>query len=194
MLEPTVRLLAVPAMLETILRLDEPSLLVTTEAVTPRPAEPMAVASVESVLSEEMVRVVAVPEPTWMEIEPVSVSLALVIPIRVALEAVALVLPDAAVPAFTVALSVVLLAAIVLSLTVIFPSAPEVPETRLKREPDESLSTEAVMPTPEALIVEANSESVLSVELSLRVNAVPEPTCSVIDPESVVEALGISAR
>jgi hypothetical protein len=41
-----------------------------------------------------MVSVVAVPEPTAMLIEPVSVSLALVIPSSVLLEAVALLLPE----------------------------------------------------------------------------------------------------
>jgi hypothetical protein len=56
-----------------------------------------------------------------------------------------------------------LLAAIEFELIVIFPSAPEVPETRLSREPEESVSTLAVHAHPEALIVEASPESVLSV-------------------------------
>lgn len=77
---------------------------------------------------------------------------------------------------------------------VMFPVAPEVPETRLRREPEESVSTEAVIPTPDALMVEASPASVLLVEFSVMVNDEPLPACNVIEPDSVLEALGISAR
>jgi hypothetical protein len=87
-----------------------------------------------------------------------------------------------------------LLAVIVLLLTMMFPPAPEVPETRLNRDPDESVSTAAVMPTEEALIVEASPASVLFEEFSVMVSAVPLPACSVIEPESVLEELGISDK
>ena len=50
--------------------------------------------------------------------------------------------------------------AIEFALTVMSPVAPDVPETRLSREPEESVSTLAVMPTPEELIAAASPASV----------------------------------
>ena len=61
----------------------EPLASVSTEAETPMAAELIAAARPERVLSEEpMVRVWAVPEPTWMESEPESVSFELVMALR----------------------------------------------------------------------------------------------------------------
>ncbi len=73
------------------------------------------------------------------------------------------------------------------------PLAPEVAETRLRREPVASVSTLAVMPTPEELMAEARPERVLSEELREMVCAVPLPTLSVTEPDSVSELLAISA-
>ena len=81
-----------------------------------------------------------------------------------------------------------------LALTTMLPPAPEVPETRLSREPDASVSTLAVTPAPEALMAAARPESVLFDELSVMVYAVALPARSVIDPESVSDALTISFR
>src|SRR6202041_1826358 len=80
-----------------------------------------------------------------------------------------------------------------LELTVIFPFAPDVPETRLKRDPEASVSTLAVMPAPEELMAAASPESVLSDEI-LMVCAGPLPACSVTEPDSLSEALDTSAR
>jgi hypothetical protein len=49
------------------------------------------------------------------------------------------------------------------------PSEPDVPEIKLSREPEESVSTLAVTPIPDELIAEANPESVSSVESSVMV-------------------------
>ena len=81
-----------------------------------------------------------------------------------------------------------------LALTVMFPLAPEVPETRLRREPVASVSTLAVTPAFEALMAAARPESVSFDEFSVTVCAVPLPTCKVIEPARVSEALVISAR
>ena len=75
-----------------------------------------------------------------------------------------------------------------------FPKAPEVPETRLNNEPEESVSTLALMPTAEALMVAANPANVLSDEFSVMVNCVPLPACSVMEPLSGSLALAICAR
>ena len=80
-------------------------------------------------------------------------------------------------------------------LTRMFPSAPEVPETRLTREPEESVSTLAVIPTPDELMADAKPASVLSDEFSAMVCCAPLlPTCSVIDPDRESEALVMGAR
>ena len=71
------------------------------------------------------------------------------------------------------------------------PPAPEVPETRLSIDPAESVSTLALMPTPDALIVAASLASVLLDEFSVMVNAVPLPAFSVTDPDSGSLALAI---
>ena len=69
-----------------------------------------------------------------------------------------------------------LVATIEFALTVIFPPAPEVPDTRLNREPEESVSTLATMPTPDELMADASPASVLLEEFSVIVWAVPLPT------------------
>jgi hypothetical protein len=75
-LESTVNAPPAPGVSETSERLDDP-LLVTTEAVTPIAALLIAAASVASVLLDELTAIVcAVPLPTWIEIEPESVSAA----------------------------------------------------------------------------------------------------------------------
>ena len=127
--------------------------------------------------------------PRVMLSVPVNCSLELATADRSAVEAW---LP---LPAVTVALSVLLAAALSeLSLTTMFPPVPEVPDTRLRREPVASVSTLAVMPTPEALMAEARPARVSSEEPSVMVCAVPLPTCSVTEPESVSAPLAISAR
>jgi hypothetical protein len=52
----------------------------------------------------------------------------------------------------------------VLSLTVMFPFEPDVPETMLSREPVASVSTLALMPAPDELMADANPASELSLE------------------------------
>jgi hypothetical protein len=85
-------------------------------------------------------------------------------------------------------------AAIEFELMVMFPLAPDVPDTRLSRDPEESVSTLAVIPTPDELIAEASPDSVLFVEPSVMVCAVPVPTFSVMDPDKVVEELATGAK
>jgi len=62
------------------------------------------------------------------------------------------------------------------ALIAMFPPAPDVPDTRLNREPVASVSTLAVIPAPDALIADASPESVFSDESSVMVLAVPLPT------------------
>src|SRR5215469_1416249 len=75
-----------------------------------------------------------------------------------------------------------------------FPFAPDVPDTRLNRDPVASVSTLAEMPTPDELIAAASPASVLLLEFSVMVCVAPLPTCSVIDPASTVDALGTSVK
>jgi hypothetical protein len=70
-------------------------------------------------------------------------------------------------------------------LIAISPAAPEVLETRLSRDPDESVSTLAVTPAPDALMAEASPASVLLEELRVMVWAVPLPALIVIEPDNV---------
>jgi hypothetical protein len=70
-------------------------------------------------------------------------------------------------------------------LIAISPAAPEVFETRLSRDPFESVSTLAVTPAPEELIAEAKPASVLSEESIVIVWAVPLPALIVIEPDNV---------
>ena len=87
MLDDTVSVPAAPGVPESRERLEVPSLLVTTVAVTPMPAVLIAPASPESVLSEESrVTTLAVPLPTWIEMERESLSPALVIDVSVPVE------------------------------------------------------------------------------------------------------------
>ena len=79
-------------------------------------------------------------------------------------------------------------------LMVRLPAAPEVPDTMLSREPEESFSTPAVTPAPEELMAATRPASVLFEESRVMVFAVPLPTWMVMDPESVSEALVIGFR
>jgi hypothetical protein len=129
------------------------------------------------------------PPPTVILSVPVNCSLELTTGESRALEVVLLE------PAVTVAPSVLLAAAAIeLAVTAMLPLAPEVPETRLSREPLASVSTLAEMPRPEELMVEARPASVLSEELRVKVCDVPLPTWSVTLPDSVSALLAISAR
>jgi len=100
--------------------------------------------------------------------------------------------------AFTVLVAAVLVApryaAIELLLTVMFPAAPDVPDTRLRIDPDASVSTLAVMPTPDELIDAARPVSVLSDEFRVMVTAFPAASCRVIAPVKAVLVLATSAR
>ncbi len=80
-------------------------------------------------------------------------------------------------------------------LTERFPPAPDLPETRLSREPLASVNTLAVTPTADALIAAARPLRVLSEEFSAMVCGVPEePTCSVMDPVKIADALETGGR
>ena len=84
--------------------------------------------------------VFVVPLPTWMAIEPESISLALAIPARVPVD-------FAVSAACRAGVIQALCGRNEFELTLTFPSAPEVFETRLNRDPEASVSTLAVMPT-----------------------------------------------
>jgi hypothetical protein len=64
-------------------------------------------------------------------------------------------------------------AAIEFALTDMFPSAPDVPETRLNRDPVASVNTLASIPAAEELIAAASPARVLSEEFSVIVSGVP---------------------
>src|SRR5580692_7559683 len=92
MFEVTVNVPAVPGVPDSSDKLDVPLLLVTTDAVTPIAAVLIAAARPDNVLSEEVrVTVCAAPLPTWMEMEPESVSAGLEMPCSVPVEACVLV-------------------------------------------------------------------------------------------------------
>ena len=83
----------------------------------------------------------------------------------------------------------------VLALTVRSPLAPDVPETRLRREPEASVNTLAVTPTADELIAAARPLRLLSDEFSVMVCGVPEaPTCRVMEPVRRVDALETGGR
>jgi len=72
---------------------------------------------------------------------------------------------------------------------------PEVPDTRLSRDPDESVNTLAETPTPEELMAAARPARVLFEDGTSIVCAFPSgPTWSVIEPDSVSEAFVIGVR
>ena len=73
------------------------------------------------------------------------------------------------------------------------PRLPDVPLTRLNREPFASVITFAVTPIPAWLIAAASPVSVLLFEPTLIVCAVPLPTCNVIDPDKVSLAFAIES-
>jgi hypothetical protein len=76
-----------------------------------------------------------------------------------------------------------------------FPAAPDVPETRLSREPVASVNTLALTPTPDELMAAASPARVLSEEFSAIVCGAPlAPTCSVMEPAIVSEAFPIAVR
>ena len=98
--EVTLSVPSLPEVPDESERLDDPSLFVTMDAVTPMPdVLLMASFSPESVLSElSSVMVCDVPLPTWIVMEPESVSLVLSIALKVPVEVCAAVSPDASVP------------------------------------------------------------------------------------------------
>src|SRR6185437_8814119 len=74
------------------------------------------------------------------------------------------------------------------------PAAPELLETRLRRDPFASVSTLAVTPIPAALIAAASPDSVLLDEFRLTTCAFPLPTWIEMEPDSVSEAFVIGVR
>ena len=152
MFEVTVRVPALPRVPERSARCD-PLLSMTTDAETPMLAWVMALAKPERVLSEAGTSMVCVaPLPTWMAMEPVSVSPPLAIESRVAVEATAPapVMESASIPAVTVEFSRVSLVATMLEFTVNAPVDPEVCDRSESVDCVPLVTTVAVTPVPAA--------------------------------------------
>ena len=103
------------------------------------PADVIVLASVASVLLDESsVILLAAPLPTWIDIEPESVSARFEMPASFPVE---LFVPLPADPVYPSAIPAV--STIEFAVMLMLPLAPELPETRLRREPLESVRTEA---------------------------------------------------
>src|ERR1700734_2031670 len=88
------------------------------------------------------------------------------------------------------------LASVRLEVIVICPAAPEVSETRLSREPEESVSTLAVTPSPAELMADARPASVwLDEDRSDILNVCEFPfTLIAMEPASGSDVLDTSSK
>src|SRR5581483_3710593 len=131
--------------------------LLLSAAVTPRFAELMAFARPESVLSDESsVMFYKTPLPTWMDIDPLSVSDAFATAPKVPLSGLVLVNPE---PMYFKAVGV---AAVNAESTVSAPFAPANCEVNVSVDWPWLVVTPAVTPRPAALIAATTPERVLT--------------------------------
>jgi hypothetical protein len=141
--------------------------------------------------------VCAVPLPTLILIDPVSLSLELAMVLRVAVEVVALVLPEASAPFVTEALNAVSLTAEMDEVTVSAPDEPAVSEISERVELPSLVTTLAVAPRPLATTLEVTAkvpELPLVPEFSVSVSAPSEAVVTVAVNPRLVSALMVLAK